>query len=271
MAGAGFALPLTNQLSRTTPMKSLLKPLAISWIYLSVATLAYAQSGSSPSGSAGDKSVVGGGTNASRTDIYHVHVVHAASGKAAELGESFKTPPPGNPAPDHAVVFRHQFGDAWDYTVVAHYGTKYTVEANRPQLPDNQRALSDNHTDTICNGPSWAEFSRLMGLDDSKKSAGAVYVVSFYRVSPGQREAAEKSLAEPPDPAVDKAAGTVLLQHLEGAAWNYMGMVRYNSWQDLATSEANTIPTTTKPNSPWSQMRQFVSNHTDTLCDRILP
>jgi hypothetical protein len=219
----------------------------------------------------GDKSTVGGGTNASRTDIYHVHVVHAASGKAAELGESFKAPPQGSPAPDHTVVFRHQYGDFWDYTVIGHYGTKFTIEAARQQIPDSQRALSDQHTDTIVNGPSWAEFSRLMGLDDPKKSANAVYVVSFYRAAAGQRDAAEKSLAEPPDPSVDKAAGAVLMQHLEGAAWNYCGVVRYNSWQDLAASEANSVPTTSKPNSPWSQMRASVSYHTDTLCDRIAP
>jgi len=242
---------------------------------LCVATLVHAQTSSTTtttttSSSTGAKSMVGGATNAARTDIYHVHVVHAASGKAAELGESFKTPAPGNPAPDHTVVFRHQYGDSWDYTVVAHYGTKFTIEAAEQQVPDSQRALSDSHTDTICNGPSWAEFSRLMGLDDSKKSPNAVYVVSFYRANPGQRPAAEKSLSEPPDPAMDKATGQILMQHLEGANWHYMGIVRYNSWQDLATSQEKSVAMTSKPNSPWSQMRAVVANHTDTLCD-LLP
>jgi hypothetical protein len=248
-------------------MKSLVRFLYLACLCSCAAVItAYAQS-PSPAGS----TAVGGATNAARTDIYHVHVVHAAPGKAAELGDSFKTPAPGSPAPDHTVVFRHQYGDSWDYTVIAHYGTKFTIEAARQQVPESQRALSDSHTDTICNGPSWAEFSRLMGLDDSKKSANAVYVVSFYRAVPGQREATEKNLAEPPDPAVDKAAGTIIMQHLEGANWHYLGIVRYNSWQDLATSEANSIPQTTKPNSPWSSLRQNVASHTDTLCDRTLP
>jgi hypothetical protein len=253
-----------------TPIK---RSLTVAVTSLCFATFVHAQTSSTTtttSSPAAAKSSVGGATNAARTDIYHVHVVHAASGKAAELGESFKTPAPGNPAPDHTVVFRHQYGDSWDYTVVAHYGTKFTVEAAEQQVPDSQRALSDSHTDTICNGPSWAEFSRLMGLDDSKKSASAVYVVSFYRANPGQRAAAEKSLSEPPDAAVDKATGQVLMQHLEGANWHYLGIVRYNSWQDLATSQANTVPTTSKPNSPWSQMRASVASHTDTLCD-LLP
>ena len=250
-------------------MKLVCRFLALGLINTCLVTFVHAQT--TAASSAGDKSLVAGATNTARTDIYHVHVVHAAPGKAAELGESFKTPPPGTPAPDHTAVFRHQYGDSWDYTVVAHYGTKYTIEAARQQTPESQRALSDSHTDTICNGPSWAEFSRLMGLDDPKKSTGAVYVVSFYRAAPGQRDAAEKSLAEPPDPAVDKAAGMVLMQHLEGANWHYAGIVRYNSWQDLATSEVNSVPQTSKPGSPWSQMRTSVASHTDTLCDRIAP
>ena len=217
---------------------------------------------------AGASSAVGGATNAARTDIYHVHVVHAALGKAADLGESFKTPGP-SPAPDHQVIFRHQYGDSWDYVVIGHYGTKFTIEAARQQVPEAQRALGDWHTDTICNGPSWAEFSRLLGMDEAKKSAGAVYVVSFYRATPGKREAAEKTLTEPPDPKIDKAAGTVLMQHLEGAAWNYIGIVRYNSWQDMATTQVNSIPMTTQKESPWSKLRDNVEFHTDTLCDRL--
>ena len=111
-----------------------------------------------------------------------------------------------------------------------------------------------------------------MGLDaDPKKTAGAVYIVSYYRVAPGQRDAAEKNLSEPPNPAQDKSAGIAIMQHLEGAAWNYVAIVRYNSWQDLATSEVNSVPDTSKKDSPWSQLRVFTVNHTDTLCDRILP
>lgn len=235
---------------------------------LCLATLVQAQSPTSSPAAGG--SAVAGGTNAGRTDIYHVHVAHAAPGKAAELGESFKTPGP-SPAPDHQVVFRHQYGDSWDYVVVAHYGTKFTIEAARQQVPSSQRALSDWHTDTIVNGPSWSDFSKAMGLDDSKKSTGAVYVVSLYRSIPGGREALEKNLAEPPDPAMDKAAGAALMQHLEGADWNFLGIVRYNSWQDLATSQTNSVPKTAEKDSGWSKMRVSTATHTDTLCDRLTP
>jgi hypothetical protein len=231
---------------------------------------AHAQTSPSPS-AAGDKSAVAGGTSAVRTDIYHVHLVHAVPGKAAELAETYKTPAPTTPAPDHTVIFRHQYGDSWDYAVIGHYGTKFTIEAARQQIPNSQRGLSDSHTDTLVNGPSWAEFSRTLGLDDTTKASGAVYIVSLYRAVAGQREAAEKTLAEPPDPKMDKATGAVLMQHLEGADWNYIGVVRYNSWQDLATSQNNSVPKTGDKDSGWSQMRANVATHTDTLCDRLAP
>jgi hypothetical protein len=246
-------------------MKSL-NYLAVGFLTVCCVATLQAQTSSPASASGSDK--VAGGTNASRTDIYHVHFAHAAAGKVAELGESFKTPGPA-PAPDHQVVFRHQYGDSWDYCVIAHYGTKFTIEAARQQVPEAQRALSDWHTDTICNGPSWADFSRVLGLgDDAKKTSNAVYVVSYYRAAAGQRDAAEKNLATPPD-STDKAAGQALLQHLEGAAWHFVGVVRYNSWQDMATSQASSVPKTSDKNSPWSQMRDSVALHTDTLCDRI--
>ena len=251
-------------------MKLLTRSLVTSFACLAFVTFAQAQSPSPSPATSSGSSVVAGGTNAGRTDIYHVHFAHAAMGKAAELGESFKTPAPGGQQPDHTVVFRHQYGDSWDYCAIAHYGTKMTVEAARQQVPEAQRALSDWHTDTICNGPSWAEFSRVLGLtDDAKKNSNAVYVVSWYRAAVGQRDALEKNLAEPPDPAVDKATGQALLQHLEGAAWNYVGIVRYNSWQEMATSQVNSIPKTSDKTSPWSQMRDATALHTDTLCDRI--
>src|SRR5919201_2072420 len=128
-------------------MKLIARVLGIGFLSLCLVTTIQAQS-PSPS-PAGASSAVGGATNAARTDIYHVHVAHAALGKAAELGESFKTPGP-SPAPDHQVIFRHQYGDSWDYVVIGHYGTKFTVEAGRQQLAESQRALSDWHTDTIC-------------------------------------------------------------------------------------------------------------------------
>jgi len=260
-------------------MKSVIRFFSFSFLTLCLATFIQAQSSpttsttstsTTTSTSSADKSAVAGATNSARTDVYTVHFTHAALGKAAELGESFKSPGPNGPIAGHEVVLRHQYGDSWDYVVISHYGTKITVEAARQQQASAQRDLSDWHNDTIVNGPAWSEFSRALGLgDDVKKTSGAVYVVSMYRAAPGARDAAEKNLATPPDPATDKAAGTVLMQHLEGSPWHYLGVVRYNSWQDMATSQAASVPQTSKKDSPWSQMRETVAYHTDTLCDRL--
>src|SRR5689334_15323975 len=111
-------------------MKLLSRIFVTSIACLSVVTLVHAQ-GTSPSPAAGDKSVVAGGTNTARTDIYHVHFAHAATGKAAELADALKSPGPNAPAAGHVALFRHQYGDSWDYCMVAHYGTKFTIEANR--------------------------------------------------------------------------------------------------------------------------------------------
>ncbi|PYI63942.1 MAG: hypothetical protein DMF07_08355 [Verrucomicrobia bacterium] len=61
------------------------------------------------------------------------------------------------------------------------------------------------------------------------------------------------------------------MQHLEGAAWTFLTIARYNSWEDFATGEKNSIATTTKKDSPWYQLREHAAFHTDTLTDRIAP
>lgn len=208
---------------------------------------------------------------AARTDVYHVHFAKAALGKAAEQGDFFKKQAPDAPMPGHYVVLRHMEGDSWDYVVIEHLGTKATIDAARPAPPPAQRDLGDWHTDTFVNGPAWADFARAMGIDDASKSSGSAYVVSVYRPAPGQRDALDKMLNEPPNRAVDTSSGNVLLQHLEGAAWTFLGIARYNSWQDFAKNETNDLAQMNKNEGGWFQLRTLVSFHTDTLCSRIAP
>jgi hypothetical protein len=139
-------------------------------------------------------------------------------------------------------------------------------------VPPDKRDLSDWHTDTFVNGPSWEEFTRAMGIseDSATKSAGSVYVVSVYRAAPGRREALEKMLSETPQ-SPDTSAGNVLLQHLEGAPWTFLGIARYNSWEDFATGEKNSVAQTTKKDGGWVRLRENVSYHTDTITDRLAP
>src|SRR2546427_12625380 len=82
-----------------------------------------------------------------RTDVYHVHFAAAAPGKAVQLADSFKTPLPNNPMPGHTLVLRHNYGDAWDYVVIQHMGTKATVEATPSAIPSSVR--SEEHTSEL--------------------------------------------------------------------------------------------------------------------------
>lgn len=208
-----------------------------------------------------------------RTDVYHVHFTKAALGKATQLGDWLKTPDPSNPMPDHFIVLRHQDGDAWDYVVITHLGPKATVEAAGTTVPTDKRDLSEWHTDTFVNGPSWEEFTRAMGIDaDSKsKTTGSAYSVSYYRPAPGHREQLEKMLGELPSTPNDTTVGNVLMQHLEGAAWTFLAIARYDSWDDFAKGEKNSVADTSKKDSPWSRLRDHTDFHTDTLTDRIAP
>src|SRR5438105_4714198 len=251
----------------------IMKSIAIITIALfGLSSVGYVHGQASPKAAAGEKpaAVAGAGK---RSDVYHVHFTKAALGKAVQLGDWLKTPDPSNPMPDHFIVLRHQNGDAWDYVVITHLGSKATVEAAGTAVPPDKRDLSEWHTDTFVNGPSWEEFTRAMGIDaDSKsKTTGSVYSVSYYRPAPGHREQLEKMLSETPSAPNDTTAGNVLMQHLEGAGWTFLSIARYNSWDDFATGEKDAVAQTTKPDSPWYRLRDHTDFHTDTLTDRIAP
>src|ERR1041385_2935995 len=248
-------------------MKSITTLVAITLFSLLPVALLHGQE--SPKPAPGGAAPAGAGK---RTDVYHVHFTKAALGKAVQLGDWLKTPDRSNPMPDHFIVLRHQDGDAWDYCVITHLGPKATVEAAGTAVPPDKRDLSAWHTDTFVNGPSWEDFTRAMGIDaDSKsKTTGSAYSVSYYRPAPGHREQLEKMLSESAGPT-DSTVGNVLMQHLEGAAWTFLTISRYNSWGDFAKGEEKSVAQTGKKDSPWSRLRDHTDFHTDTLTDRIAP
>ena len=173
--------------------------------------------------------------------------------------------------PGHSVMLRHQEGDSWDYCVIEHYGTKATVAATPFQVPANMRDVTDWHNDTFVNGPSWAEFTKAMGIsDDGKtKSAGSVYVVSVHRPVPGRRDDLEKFLSEAPSRPSDTTAANVLMQHLEGGPWTFLTIARYNSWQDFATNDMNNAAQTNKGQGGWFRLRELTAFHTDTITELV--
>jgi len=251
-------------------MKSVTTIIAVTLLSLFPVTFVQAQEAPKPA--AGEKNAAPAGAG-KRTDVYHVHFTKAALGKAVQLGDWLKTPDSNNPMPDHFIVLRHQDGDAWDYVVITHLGPKATVEAAGTAVPPDKRDLSQWHTDTFVNGPSWEDFTRAMGIDKDSlsKTSGSVYSVSYYRPAPGHRQQLEKMLGEAPSGPSDTTAGNVLMQHLEGADWTFLTIARYNSWEDFATGEKSAIAQTTKKDSPWFRLRDHTDFHTDTLTDRIAP
>ncbi len=244
---------------------------------MGLASVSWAQSPSpgtttkTTAGAASSPAAAAAVTAPARTDLYHVHFSRAAVGKAADQAETLKKQAPDAPMPGHYIVLRHQDGDDWDYCAIEHLGTKATVEASRPAPPAAQTGQGDWHTDTYVSGPSWAVFAKEMGLDEAAKSNASAYVVSVYRPAAGQREALDKFLNEPPDRATDTSSGNVILQHMEGAAWTFMAIARYNSWNDFAKNEVNSVAGMAKTDSGWFKLRNHVSYHADTLCDRIAP
>lgn len=203
-----------------------------------------------------------------RTDVYHVFIVKANLGKAKELQDWLKRPNAQRPNAK-GIVLRHQDGDSWDYVAIEHIGAKATVDLSAPPMTPQQRLLSEWHSDAFVAGPSWSDFSKALGLDDAAQSAGSIYVVSDYRAAPGHRDELEKILSGA-NPG-NTASGNVLLAHLEGAEWNFLGIVRYDSAEKFAEGEKASIAATNKGEGGWFNVRSHSALHHDTVTDRILP
>jgi len=206
---------------------------------------------------------------AAATDVYHVHFTKAVPGQAAALGKALSVPDKTSPMPEHFVVLRHQEGDDWDYVVIQHMGPKAEVTAAAPGGPDPARDLRAWHADSFVSGPSWAEFTRQMGVGGSAGGGSPVYIVGVQRPVAGHREQLAKSLATV-DPAAKIATGNVLLTHLEGGEWTFATLTRYGSWTDLGADRAAAAANAASAGG-WDEVRQHSAFHRDTIADRIYP
>ena len=210
------------------------------------------------------------GAPATGTDVYHVHFAKAAPGQAAALGKDLMEPDKTSPMPTHFIVLRHQEGDDWDYVVIQHLGPKAEVTSSTAPPTDAQRALNAWHNDTFVSGPSWADFTREMGIGGSATASGAIYIVGVQRAVPGHREQLLKALSAP-GPASKIQTGNVLLTHLEGSDWTFATITRYNSWQDLASDRVAAASAGDAAAGGWADIRQHSAFHRDTIADRIYP
>ena len=201
---------------------------------------------------------------ASNTDVYHVLFAKAAPGQAAALAKELQEIDPKDPMGSHFLLLRHQWGDDWDYCVIQHLGAKASVDITNAN--PNRPPTMAWHTDSFAAGPSWGELTRaLMPAASDAKASNPVYVVAVHRPIPGHREQLQKVLTEP-NPNAKTPIGSVVLTHLEGGPWAFVGIDRYDSWQDLATDAAATA------NDPgWTSVRDHSAFHHDTLADRIVP
>jgi len=199
----------------------------------------------------------GGAAQAPGTDIYHVEFVKAAPGQALAEATELQKADPKAPMPGHFVVLRHQEGDDWDFCVIEHLGTKATVEVT-PAPPASPTPTMAWHNDTFVVGPSWAEFQRAMGT-----AASGVYVVSTQRAVPGHRDQLVATLNQA-DPAAKVKYGHLLFTHLEGGAWQYLSVDRYESWADFGA--ARSAPASAQG---WADVRAHSAWHTDTIADRV--
>jgi len=207
---------------------------------------------------------------AAGTDLYHVHFAKAAPGQAAALAKFLMEPDKSSPMPTHFIVLRHQEGDDWDYVVIQHLGAKAEVTTTAAPPTDAQRALNAWHNDTFVSGPSWADFTKEMGIGDSGNAPSPVYIVGVHRPVPGHREQLLKSLSVPATPSKIQS-GNVLLAHVEGADWTFATITRYNSWQDLASDRGAAASAGDATAGGWADIRQHSASHRDTIADRIYP
>jgi hypothetical protein len=203
---------------------------------------------------------------AATTDIYHVNFSKAVPGEAAALGTALAVPDKTAPMPDHFVVLRHQEGDDWDYVVIQHLGQKFTLDASPTPVPAASK-LRAWHNDSFVVGPSWAEFTKAMGIG-AAGAANAVYTVGVHRPVPGHREQLLTALTAPAPSAGKVQTGNIVFQHMEGSDWVFLTITRYDSWQDFATDRAAAASGTA---GGWADVRQHSAFHRDTIADRIHP
>ena len=194
------------------------------------------------------------------TDVYHVMFAKAVPGQAAALEKTLKEQDPKDPMAAHYILLRHQEGSDWDFCLIQHVGPRATVEITPPAPAATGAApVMAWHEDTYVGGPSWAEFQKTM---DFAGTGNAVYVVGVHRPAPGHRGQLQDLLNRPD--STSKVAGGAVLVHLEGGAWTFMTVDRYNSWADFAADRS-----TAASGKGWLELREHSAVHTDTIADRV--
>jgi hypothetical protein len=235
----------------------------------------------------------------SAQELYHVHIVKAAPGKMNELIAAFRQAPvaPGEPGPP--VIFRHLQGDDWDLLVLTPLGKEETLRpVDTPEVQKSvqqMRPLRTQHGDTFTAGPPWTEVrATLMGggpaptaasgsaatetAGTAGSSAGGasvpettIYTVTTYRSLPGHRDQLADTLRRIVALYPDRRT---LMQHVEGAPWEFVLISRYDSWSALGEEEAAPAERLraqgfANNEAIGQELRQHTAEHRDTIARMV--
>ena len=216
---------------------------------------------------------------ASAQELYHVHFVKAAPGKLTELISVYQESPVPAGEPGPPLVFRHMQGDDWDLLVLTPLGKEETLSPGAPSAElqrwmDWTRPLRSQHGDTFTAGPPWSDVkarlvdaSRPTGTSGGAEAASSVYTVTTYRSLPGHRDQLAGVLGRIAGLYPDRRT---ILQHVEGAPWEFVVISRYDSWSALGADEAAPAAALQRQgfasNDAISlELRQHVAEHRDTI------
>jgi hypothetical protein len=207
-------------------------------------------------------------------ELYRVHFFKAAPGRLPDLIEAYRNYPAPDAATPRPMVFRHLEGDDWDLMVIYPLGAQASMTANPAPLSDATKSFRDR----VMSGPPLAEVQKALTApreySENAAPSTAVYEVEQFVALPGRHDFLGSFLER--DAAASGAAGTVRLEHVMGDAWDYLLILRYNSWQELGAAESGSAADALARAQGFAsaeavglELRQHISAHHDTIAGRI--
>ena len=219
---------------------------------------------------------------AAMQELYHVHFVKAAPGKISELVTAYREMPVAEGEPAPPLIFRHLQGDDWDLLVLTPLGKEETLRTTatpeQQRVTERLRGLRMQHGDTFTAGPAWPELRAALVGEGSGQATGTaggasgpVYTVTTYRSLPGHRDQLADTLGRITALYPDRRT---ILQHVEGAPWEFVVISRYDSWSALGDDQA--MPAEKLRSQGFAsteaislELRQHVAEHRDTIAQMV--
>jgi hypothetical protein len=243
-------------------------------------------------------------------ELYHVHFAKAAPAKLTDLIAGYKKSPVPAGEPGPPLIFRHLQGDDWDLLVLTPLGKEETLTpsatAEQQKWNEEMRGLRAQHGDTFTAGPAWAEVrTALLGAAPSVGASaagavttgatgtsgtagtssmggtgasmavnvpeGSVYTVTTYRSLPGHRDQLADTLRRVAALFPDRRT---ILQHVEGAPWEFVLIQRFDSWnalgqEDVAPPDRLRAQGFANTEAIGLELRQHAAEHRDTIAQLV--